>query len=1073
MSDPVRIVVGSGESAEIRVASSGVGAEVRVPESGLIVGPPGPAGEDGATFFPEVSEEGIISWTNDGGYNNPEPVNIKGPAGNDGSDGEDGADGVSPAVSFTTITGGHTMTVTDKDHPSGQSINIMDGEDGSTGADGTTFTPSVDDSGNLSWTNDGGKQNPQTVNIKGSQGDAGQGVPAGGTTGQFLKKSSGTSYDTEWGTVEVPTKVSDLTNDTGFITGMEILSYGSSTWSDFLAAYNAKKVVYCRASSNSNPASGSQTRLAFMAYVTNATNPTFVEFQYYRSVSSHTDAQQGDQVFVYKLDKTAGWSVTVREASSQIVAGTNMTSSYANGTLTLNATGGGGTTLTAGDGLDITNDVIKNTQGIEYIVGTQTAATAAWTGVSTDETLKVGKIIAYYLPYAGTSTAATLTLTMADGSTTEAIPLRRQATGTVTTQFAAGNVIILIYDGDYWRVSAYYDTTTNHVPTGYCTTSAGTAAKVATCSYGYRGDTNYFPCVFRYANTAANATLAITTYATTALPIYVNGARTSSTNTFGPGVILFLFYNDAYYCYNDGRLPILVNGAVTSVQDCYRPAFLQDLIDARLQVGIDRSVKEKEIGIAIISKRPDMAVTAGQYVIITSFSGISGVSDGLYIANTALSPSTDVTAADLTAVNDGGLNSLGTRIKNLVLESTGDSTDRTAEIVSRLTTYKKCVLGNGTFYTTGIDMPDGSTLIGMGDATVLHKTGSGNYVINMNKNNGVESLCIDGNDTVSSTIGTHHGILWNGDYSTSRDATLQPQNGKLSNLTIKNCNGGGITCNDTGTKRFNNIVACNVAIMNCNTGINIPYYSEYHRFTNFDVFECYYGCINNGGNNCFANCDFSDSKTIGFVIDNSNGDKTNNSHGTCVGCSFNHIANNSGLALSLTGVTAGFTFGNCNIFRGSVEIINSIGVAITDSLFGESLTITVTNSQAIQFANDTFQGAPTLAISGSSYPHFRDCFNYTTGASILGSELTTRTVTITYSASANDTYNANLKTIIDNDLPSGYKCVGITGVQSGSNACMVYAYRYVNSSYALGIRNVTATAVSSVTATIEYLCKPI
>ena len=62
--------------------------------------------------------------------------------------------------------------------------------------------------------------------------------------------------------------------------GMVILSYGSSTWNDFISAYENSRVVYCRASSNSNPASGSQTRLAFMAYVNNATTPTNVEFQY-------------------------------------------------------------------------------------------------------------------------------------------------------------------------------------------------------------------------------------------------------------------------------------------------------------------------------------------------------------------------------------------------------------------------------------------------------------------------------------------------------------------------------------------------------------------------------------------------------------------------------------------------------------------------------------------------------------------------------------------------------------------------------------------------------------------------
>ena len=124
-------------------------------------------------------------------------------------------------------------------------------------------------------------------------------------------------------------------NTSGYMTGMTILSYGSSTWQNFIDAYSSNKVVYCRASSNSNPASGSQTRLAFMAYVNNATTPTEVEFQYYRSVSSHTASQQGDQVYVYKLNKTNGWSVTVREASVKVVAGTGLGGKYSNGTMTL------------------------------------------------------------------------------------------------------------------------------------------------------------------------------------------------------------------------------------------------------------------------------------------------------------------------------------------------------------------------------------------------------------------------------------------------------------------------------------------------------------------------------------------------------------------------------------------------------------------------------------------------------------------------------------------------------------------------------------------------------------------
>lgn len=41
--------------------------------------------------------------------------------------GATGDDGVSPAVTITTISGGHTVTITDKTHPAGQSFNVMDG----------------------------------------------------------------------------------------------------------------------------------------------------------------------------------------------------------------------------------------------------------------------------------------------------------------------------------------------------------------------------------------------------------------------------------------------------------------------------------------------------------------------------------------------------------------------------------------------------------------------------------------------------------------------------------------------------------------------------------------------------------------------------------------------------------------------------------------------------------------------------------------------------------------------------------------------------------------------------------
>lgn len=123
-------------------------------------GDPGPSGANGATFTPSVSPEGLLSWTNDGGLDNPDSVNIMGPQGQQGQQGEQGAAG-----------------------PQGETGPKGDtGEKGDKGDAGTTFTPSVSSAGVISWTNDGNLSNPDPVNIMGPQGpkgDTGETGPQG------------------------------------------------------------------------------------------------------------------------------------------------------------------------------------------------------------------------------------------------------------------------------------------------------------------------------------------------------------------------------------------------------------------------------------------------------------------------------------------------------------------------------------------------------------------------------------------------------------------------------------------------------------------------------------------------------------------------------------------------------------------------------------------------------------------------------------------------------------------------------------------------------------------------------
>ena len=59
--------------------------------------------------------------------------------GTKGDTGATGADGYSPAVAIGTITGGHTVTITDASHPTGQTFNVMDGAPGAGDMDSSVY----------------------------------------------------------------------------------------------------------------------------------------------------------------------------------------------------------------------------------------------------------------------------------------------------------------------------------------------------------------------------------------------------------------------------------------------------------------------------------------------------------------------------------------------------------------------------------------------------------------------------------------------------------------------------------------------------------------------------------------------------------------------------------------------------------------------------------------------------------------------------------------------------------------------------------------------------------------------
>ena len=108
----------------------------------------------------------------------------------------------------------------------------------------------------------------------------------------------------------------------------------------------------------------------------------------------------------------------------------------------------------------------------EVVVGTQTAATNVWKGQASFNELRDGQTILYWLPYAGTTSGATLELTLGDGSTTGPLYVYINGSTRCTNHIAVGNITMMTYrentpingKGSYtgWWITRNQDTTTNY-----------------------------------------------------------------------------------------------------------------------------------------------------------------------------------------------------------------------------------------------------------------------------------------------------------------------------------------------------------------------------------------------------------------------------------------------------------------------------------------------------------------------------------------------------------------------------------------------------------------------------------
>lgn len=312
------------------------------------------------------------------------------------------------------------------------------------------------------------------------------------------------------------------------------------------------------------------------------------------------------------------------------------------------------------------------------------------------------------------------------------------------------------------------------------------------------------------------------------------------------------------------------------------------------------------------------------------------------------------------------------------LPSTQDDTDRTAEIQQLLDTYGTCQLGSGLYVTTGIQMPEGSSLMGVGHATklLLREDLQAGYTVKLNSFCTVKDVAVLGSQeeiALLETVGDRHGLAFWGT-ATLQDWANQPHNSIISGCYISGFTGGGITCTDTGYSTHSSMTVSDCHIFGCGAGINISHYSEYHMFTNIQCTRCLYGCVNNGGNNVFVNCGF-DSNVIGFLIDNSRGQSPNNAHGSVVGCTFNHTNGNGGIGIQILGAKPGYSFTGCQLFFSQIVLENSYEILFDTLNTGRQVKISVKGGGLTMFTNCSFGHLPEeIRVEGNDKVKFINCF---------------------------------------------------------------------------------------------------
>lgn len=146
-------------------------------------GPIGPSGNDGLTWTPKITEDGLSLYFVNNRGERTTSYRFKGDKGENGAQGPAGPTGQNADLWKPQITpNGKQIFFVNQNGEETEKYNIqgIKGDRGETGAtgpvgpEGPVFIPSVNSDGEISWSNNGNLPNPTPINIRGSKGESGE-----------------------------------------------------------------------------------------------------------------------------------------------------------------------------------------------------------------------------------------------------------------------------------------------------------------------------------------------------------------------------------------------------------------------------------------------------------------------------------------------------------------------------------------------------------------------------------------------------------------------------------------------------------------------------------------------------------------------------------------------------------------------------------------------------------------------------------------------------------------------------------------------------------------------------------